>query len=99
MKTGFTVRPAVLALLVAVAAAVEPVAAVEPWCTYRGNEQRTGNTDGLPGPKEPKILWVVKSNDHYIASPVPWQDRLYISGLGSFNTAHFACLSTDPTAK
>jgi outer membrane protein assembly factor BamB len=73
--------------------------AVEPWCTYRGNEQRTGNTDGIAGPKQPKLLWVVKSNDHYIASPVPYKNRLYISGLGSFNVAHFACLNTDLDAK
>lgn len=76
-----------------------PAMAVEPWATYRGNDQRTGNTDGIAGPKEPKVLWVVKSNDHYIASPVPWEDRLYVSGLGGFNVATFACLSTEPKAK
>src|SRR5262249_1937567 len=72
----------------------------EPWCTYRGNEQRTGNTDGIAGPKQdPKVLWVVKSNDHFIASPVPWEDRLFVSGLSGFNTTVFACLSLDPKAK
>src|SRR5437764_918756 len=94
-----TLRPRVLLSLVLALGAVAPAGAVDPWCTYRGNEQRTGNTDGIAGPKQPKVLWVVKSNDHYIASPVPWQNRLYISGLGSFNVAHFICLSTDPDAK
>ncbi|MBI3409895.1 MAG: PQQ-binding-like beta-propeller repeat protein [Planctomycetes bacterium] len=70
----------------------------EAWSTYRGNAQRTGNTDGLAGPENPKLLWVLKSKDNYIASPVPAGARLFISGLGAFNTANFACLSADPKA-
>ena len=27
--------------------------AQEPWTTYRGNSQRTGNTDNKPGPAKP----------------------------------------------
>jgi outer membrane protein assembly factor BamB len=76
-----------------------PAAAVEPWATYRGNPQRTGHTDGMAGPQTPKILWVQKSKDHYIASPVPAGERLFISGLGGFNVANFYCLSADPKAK
>ena len=57
---------------------------VEPWATYRGHQQRTGNTDGVAGPKQPTVLWVVKSKDHFIASPVPTGDRLFMSGLGAF---------------
>ncbi len=72
---------------------------VEPWATYRGNPQRTGNTDGVAGPASPKVLWVLKSKDHFIASPVPIGNRLYVSGLGAFNLGNFACLSTDPNAK
>ena len=71
----------------------------EPWSTYRGNPQRTGNTDGIAGPREPKVRWVVKGKDHYIASPVPYEDKLFVSGLGAFNVAHFACLNTVPAAK
>ena len=56
-----------------------------PWATYRGNPQRTGNTDNLPGPTQPAVLWVVKSQDHFVASPVPVGDKLYVSGLGGFN--------------
>src|SRR5437899_4553489 len=74
---------------------VNPSFAIEPWATYRGNPQRTGNTDGKPGPSSPKVLWVLKSADHYIASPVPAGDRLFVSGLGAFNVASFACLSTE----
>ncbi|MBM3981351.1 MAG: hypothetical protein FJ304_13900 [Planctomycetes bacterium] len=59
--------------------------AVEPWGTYRGNPQRTGNTDGAAGPEKPAVLWVVKSTDHYIASPVPVKDAIYVAGIGAFN--------------
>ena len=55
------------------------------WATYRGNPQRTGNTDGTAGPEKPAILWVVKSTDHFIASPVPLKDGVYVAGIGAFN--------------
>src|SRR6266511_1419235 len=70
-----------------------------PWSTYRGNTQRTGHTDGQPGPASPKVLWALKSTSHYIASPLPVGDRLFVSGLGAFNVANFQCLSTDVKAK
>jgi outer membrane protein assembly factor BamB len=95
---GFATRPQLLFFVIILSVAVR-ADAVEPWCTYRGNEQRTGNTDGIAGPKVPKLLWVVKSNDHYIASPVPWKNRLFVSGLGAFNVASFACLNTEVDAK
>lgn len=58
----------------------------EPWATYRGNPQRTGNTDNQPGPEKPAVLWAVKSQDHFVAAPVPIAaDRVYISALGAFN--------------
>lgn len=56
-----------------------------PWATYRGNPQRTANTDGIPGPQKPGVLWAVKSQDHFLAAPVPVAERLYVSGLGGFN--------------
>ncbi len=71
---------------------------IEPWATYRGNPQRTAS-DGLPGPVAPKVLWTFKSKDNFIASPLPVGNRLYVSGLGAFNTGQFACLSTEPGAK
>jgi outer membrane protein assembly factor BamB len=72
--------------------------AAEPWSTYRGNPQRTGNTDDKPGPAQPKVLWVMPSPEHFVASPVVWNDRLFVSGLGAFNVSTFSCLATDPKA-
>ena len=56
-----------------------------PWATYRGNVARTGNTDNRPGPDRPSVLWVLKSRDHFVASPVPVKEGIYISGIGAFN--------------
>ena len=56
-----------------------------PWATYRGNPQRTGNTDNVAGPEKPAILWSVKSQDHFVASPVPVKDTIYVAGIGAFN--------------
>ena len=89
-----------IALTLAVSVALgASCAAVEPWATYRGNSQRTGNTDGQPGPATPKVLWVQQSKDHHIASPMLAGERLFISGLGAFNVANFYCLSTDAKMK
>src|SRR5580704_17442332 len=73
--------PFVLGLLGSGAIAADP----GPWATYRGNPQRTGNSDNQPGPATPAVLWVVKSTDHFLAAPVPVNDSIYISGLGAFN--------------
>jgi outer membrane protein assembly factor BamB len=72
---------------------------VGPWATYRGNPQRTGNTDNQPGPAAPKVLWVMESKEHFIAAPVPHGEHLYVSGLGAFNAPIFSCLSTAPKPK
>lgn len=72
---------------------VSSAAAQESWSTYRGNAQRTGNTDGKPGPDKPGVAWIHKSKDHYVAAPVVESDRLFVSGLGAFNLPTFACLS------
>jgi len=69
------------------------------WPTHRGNSQRTGSDDGKAGPKKPKVLWVYESSEHFIASPVAGQKELFISGLGTFNTAALHCLSLDPSAQ
>src|SRR3954447_12929713 len=88
-----------LPALAVLAALVLPAAAIEPWATYRGNSQRTGNTDNVAGPKgKPRVLWAYKSKEHYLGAPVPAGDRLFVSSLGAFNVARFACLSTDPKA-
>src|SRR5437588_6093248 len=74
------------------------VRAAEPWSTYRGNAQRTANTDGIPGPLGPKVLWTLRSQEHFIAAPVPQGDHVFMSGLGAFNVASFHCLAADPKA-
>src|SRR4051812_31146498 len=53
-----------------------PLVVGADWPTYRGNPQRTGNTDGLAGPAVPRVLWVQRSQEHFIASPVPAGDQL-----------------------
>ncbi len=90
-------RPALPALLLS-SLCLAAAPAAEPWATYRGNPQRTGNTDGKPGPAKPAVLWAMKSTDHFIAAPVPHGDRLFVSGLGAFNVSTFLCLDADPKA-
>jgi outer membrane protein assembly factor BamB len=72
--------------------------AAEPWSTYRGNPQRTGNTDGIAGPSSPQVLWVLKSQEGFIAAPVPFDHRLFVADLGAFNISSFRSLDTDPKA-
>src|SRR5262245_41310755 len=74
------------------------LSAAEPWQTYRGNPERTGSPDGQAGPAAPKVLWVLPAKDHFVASPVPAGDRVYISGLGPFNVPTFYALALDPRA-
>ncbi len=46
---------------------------------------RTGNTDGEAGPTTPAVLWAYKSQEHFIASPVPSSETVVFSSLGAFN--------------
>ncbi len=78
---------------------VVPLSASEPWATYRGTVERTGNTDGKAGPATPKVLWVVKSQEHFLAAPVPAGDKVFVSGLGAFNVSTFRALAIDPKAE
>jgi outer membrane protein assembly factor BamB len=71
---------------------LSPCHSKEPWTTYRNDPQRTGNADGKPGPSAPRVLWAMKSKDHFIASPVAYRDRLFVSGLGFINTSNFYSL-------
>src|ERR1700733_14177970 len=66
--------------------------------TYRSNPQRTGNLDQKEGPTSPKVLWAYKSQDHFVASPLATDDRVYITGVGAFNVSTLLALSTDPKA-
>ena len=97
---GASLQICVLAGFCAIAPVGETVRlqAAEPSATYRGNAQRTGNTDGRAGPAKPNVLWVMKSDQHFIASPMPSGDRVFVSGLGAFNVSMFHCLNADPKA-
>lgn len=68
------------------------LSAAPPWGTYRGNPQRTGNTDDKPGPRQPAVQWVLRSQDHFVASPVPIGDAVYVAGIGAFNRPSIALL-------
>ena len=46
---------------------------------------RQHRRQGRPG--ERRVLWALKSQDHFIASPVPVGDRLFVSGLGRVQPA------------
>ena len=69
------------------------------WPTHRGNPERTGNVDGQSGPKTPKVLWVHRTPEQFVASPVAGDKALYLSGLGAFNSAAFHALSLDPAGQ
>jgi outer membrane protein assembly factor BamB len=70
----------------------------QAWSTYRGNAQRTGNVDGSPGPRNAKVLWVFKNQDHFVASPVARGSQIFIAGLGAFNAPAFYALSENAQA-
>ena len=74
------------------------LAADAPWSTYRGNARRTAATDETPGPAAPKVLWVFKAQEQFIAAPVPAGDGVLVSGLGAFNVSTMYCLASDPKA-
>jgi outer membrane protein assembly factor BamB len=72
-----------------------PFADQAPWATHRGNAQRTSADDG-PGPRKPKILWVHKSGNHFIAPLAPGAKDLFASSLAAFNTASLQAFALDP---
>jgi outer membrane protein assembly factor BamB len=76
-----------------------PLQAQDAWSTYRGNSQRTACTDGKSGPTKPEVLWVEKSEEHFIAAPVPVGDRLYASSISGFNVPTLYLFDTAPQAK
>jgi outer membrane protein assembly factor BamB len=56
------------------------------WTAHRGGPARTGNVDGKAGPAKPKVLWVLRSKEHFIAPPTPAGSRLFACVMGAFNT-------------
>ena len=84
--------------LFALVVTISPALA-DDWPTYQGNAARTGNVDGVAGPKAPKVLWAASTGaEQFVAPTVPVANLLYASGLGAFNTSTFHALSLDPAA-
>jgi outer membrane protein assembly factor BamB len=98
MLAQLTIRT-LCSLCVLCAFVVNCSAADTDWVTYRGNPQRTGNTDGLPGPVAPKVLWSVKSQEHFVASPLPLSDKVVFSSLGAFNVSTVVAFNVNPAAE
>lgn len=89
-------RTAILSCILVLLA--RPASAEEPWSVYRGNAARTAHTDGLPGPAQPRVLWVHRAQDHFIATGVPVGDQVLFAGLGGFNVPTLTALAADPKA-
>ena len=66
------------------AAALDPADA--EWTAHRGGPSRTGNIDGKPGPAQPKVLWVHKSKEQFLAPFSVGPDRLFVTVMGPFNS-------------
>lgn len=72
------------------------------WTTFRGNANRTGRVDELPGPIDGNALWVFKAKGtktvQFLSSPAVVGNRLYIgAAVGSVFSVHGAtyCIDTD----
>jgi len=94
-RPGTPARLGMLLSLVGLLAAPTWAGAAD-WPTARGNPQRTGNVDDLPGPKAPKVLWVYKAGEDFVAAPVPGDKALYVAALGAFNTGAIHAIATAP---
>jgi outer membrane protein assembly factor BamB len=68
-----------------------------PWSTHRGNPQRTG-AEG-PGPKGPKVLWVYKTEDRFLAPLVPGARDLYACGLGASDAPNLQAFALEPAGE
>jgi outer membrane protein assembly factor BamB len=66
-----------------------------PWATHRANAWRTGADQG-PGPKRPKVLWVHRSDNQFVAPLIAGAKELYAPSLGAFNKGGFHALALDP---
>ena len=83
-------------LLVLIVLAAPLLADDAPWSTYRGSLRRTGNTDNIAPAAKPEVLWVMKSSENYVASPVPNGSDVLVSGLGALNSAVFHSVPANP---
>lgn len=72
--------------------------AMADWSTARGNAARTGANDCRMGPTDPRVLWMHPAKESFIASPVVDGDRVFVSGLGAFNTSSLYALAAEDGA-
>ncbi|HLY11301.1 MAG TPA: PQQ-binding-like beta-propeller repeat protein, partial [Planctomycetota bacterium] len=70
-----------------VTASFSPVLTADvEWTAHRGGPARTGNIDGKPGPGHPKVLWVQRSKEQFLAPLSVGGDRLFATVMGAFNS-------------
>ena len=67
-----------------------------PWSTYRGNNRRTGNTDNVTGPEKPKVLWFIRSAEHYATAPVPCGTDILFPGARRVHNGVVNCFPMTP---
>ncbi len=72
------------------------------WPTFRGDANRTGNVDGLPGPANGTLFWVFSAENRkmvqFFSSPAVVGNRLYIgAAIGGFfsSSGTTYCIDTD----
>jgi len=75
-----------LAALLVTASLAPAVAGDVDWSAHRGGPSRTGNVDGKPGPARPKVLWVQRSKEQFLAPLSVAGDRLFATVMGAFNS-------------
>ncbi len=83
------------ALLWAIPVAAPSQAAPSDWLTYRGSSNRSGCLDGIEVPGPPEILWILPGENHYLAAPTPASGKIFLPGLGAFNTPLVVALSQE----
>jgi outer membrane protein assembly factor BamB len=62
------------------------------WAAHRGGPARTGNVDGKPGPAQPKVLWVQRSKDQFLAPMSVGAGKLFVTVMGPFNSGAIRAL-------
>jgi len=71
----------------------------EEWAAHRGGPGRTGNIDGKAGPAHPKVLWVHRNKEQFIAPPSVSANRLFVTVMGAFNTGGLRVFDTGGDGK
>lgn len=74
---------------------VAALLSADPWATARANPQRSGCGDGSTVPAAVRVVWVYRSQDHFVAPLVPTEKHLIATGLGAFNVARIVALPLD----